>query len=148
MFKNFFNKIKETFRRSDITPDMYDDLEEALILADVSATTALMLVNNLRDEIKKNNIKDVDVAYSLLQNKVAEILCLNIKKLPSPASPAVILVVGVNGVGKTTSIAKLAALVKRKGHSVVMVAADTFRAAAIEQLELWGQRIGVEVIRH
>jgi fused signal recognition particle receptor len=148
MFKNFFNKIKETFRRSEITPDLYEDLEEALILADVSATTAMYLVNRLKEAIKKNNIKDVSQAYSILQNEVAEILRVNVKPLPAPASPSVILVVGVNGVGKTTSIAKLAALVKRKGHSVVMVAADTFRAAAIEQLELWGQRIGVEVIKH
>jgi fused signal recognition particle receptor len=148
MFKNFFNKIKETFRRSEITPDLYEDLEEALILADVSATTAMYLVNRLKEAIKKNNIKDVSQAYSILQNEVAEILRINVKPLPAPASPSVILVVGVNGVGKTTSIAKLAALVKRKGHSVVMVAADTFRAAAIEQLELWGQRIGVEVIKH
>ncbi|MEI6519820.1 MAG: signal recognition particle-docking protein FtsY [bacterium] len=148
MFKKFFNKIKETFRRSEITADLYDDLEEALILADVSATTAMALVSRLKDAIKKNGVKDVSQAYILLQNEVAEILQENVKPLPTPASPTVILVVGVNGVGKTTSIAKLAALVKRKGHSVVMVAADTFRAAAIEQLELWGQRIGVEVIRH
>ncbi len=148
MFKNFFNKIKETFRRSEITADLYDDLEEALILADVSASTAMTLVNRLREAVKKNGIKDVSQAYKLLQNEVADILRTNVKSLPPPASPSVILVVGVNGVGKTTSIAKLATLLKRKGHSVVMVAGDTFRAAAIEQLELWGQRIGVEVIKH
>ena len=149
MFKGFFNRVKEAFRRSEITEDLYEDLEESLILADVSVQTATELVEKLRAAVKKAGAKDVEQAYELLQGLVAEMLAANTHPIPQPAQrPAVILVVGVNGVGKTTTIAKIAALLKRQGHSVMMVAGDTFRAAAIEQLELWGQRIGVDVVRH
>lgn len=149
MFNNFFNRIRDTFRRSEITEDLYEDLEEALILADVSVTTAMELVEQLRERIKKTNAKDVERAYELLQGLVAEMLSTYARPLARPIQkPMVLLVVGVNGVGKTTTIAKLANHLKQQRFSVTMVAGDTFRAAAIEQLELWGQRIGVEVIRH
>jgi fused signal recognition particle receptor len=149
MFKGFFNRVKEAFRKSEITEELYDDLEESLILADVSVQTATELVAKLRDAVKRAGAKDVEQAYELLQGLVAEMLASHAHPIPSPAQrPAVVLVVGVNGVGKTTTIAKMAALLKRQGHSVLLAAGDTFRAAAIEQLELWGQRIGVEVVRH
>lgn len=148
MFKGFFDRIKETFRRSEITDDLYDDLEESLILADVSVQTATELVRKLRETIKRTGAKDVEKAYELLQGLVAEMLATNARPLAlADVHPTVLLIVGVNGVGKTTTIAKLAQLLKRQGHSVIMVAGDTFRAAAIEQLELWGQRLGVEVMR-
>lgn len=149
MFKSFFSRIKEAFRKSEITDDLYDDLEESLILADVSVTTSTELVEKLREAVRKNGVKDVDRAYELLQELIAEDLALHARPIVRPAQrPAVVLVVGVNGVGKTTTIAKLSYLLKAQGHSVLMAAADTFRAAAIEQLELWGNRIGVEVVRH
>jgi fused signal recognition particle receptor len=149
MFKNFINRIKETFRRSAITEDLYEDLEESLILADVSMHTSQELVEALRAAVQTHGVKDVPEAYALLQSQVAGLLSRNAHELTLPAQrPTVVLVVGVNGVGKTTSIGKLAALLKRQGHSVLLAAGDTFRAAAIEQLELWGQRIGVEVVRH
>ncbi|MHB9134637.1 MAG: signal recognition particle-docking protein FtsY [Armatimonadota bacterium] len=149
MFKGFFNRIKEAFRKSEITEELYEDLEESLILADVSVDTSMQLVEGLRAAVKKAGAKDVDVAYQLLQELIAGMLATHARPLPLPVEhPAVILVVGVNGVGKTTSIAKLANLLKRKGRSVLLAAGDTFRAAAIEQLELWGQRIGIDVVRH
>ena len=149
MFKGFFNRIKEAFRKSEITEELYEDLEESLILADVSVETATTLVRKLREAIKAAGAKDVTVAYASLQNIISEMLATNARPISLPHHhPTIILIVGVNGVGKTTSIAKIAALLKRKGQSVLMVAADTFRAAAIEQLELWGNRIGVDVIRH
>jgi len=149
MFKGFFNRIKEVFRKSEITEEMYDELEESLILADVSVTTSTELVQSLREAIRKNGVKDVDRAYEILQELIAERLALHARPIVRPAArPAVVLVVGVNGVGKTTTIAKLANLLKSQGHSVIMAAGDTFRAAAIEQLELWGNRTGIEVVRH
>ncbi len=149
MFKGFFDKVKEAFRKSEITEELYEDLEESLILADVSVGTATELVRRLREAVRQNGAKDVERAYAQLQALIAELLASHAHPLAVPAQrPAVILVVGVNGVGKTTSIAKLAALLKRQGQSVLLAAGDTFRAAAIEQLELWGQRIGVDVVRH
>lgn len=149
MFKGFFDRVKEAFRKSEITEELYDDLEESLILADVSVNTAMELVAGLRAAVKRTGAKDVDKAYELLQELIAEALATHARPLAHPVQrPAVVLVVGVNGVGKTTSIAKLAQLLKRQGQSVLLAAGDTFRAAAIEQLELWGQRIGVDVVRH
>jgi fused signal recognition particle receptor len=145
----FFDRIKETFRKSEITEDFYDDLEESLILADVSVGTATELVQQLRAAVKKSGAKDMEHAYELLQEIVAEMLDRHAHPLARAAQPpTVVLVVGANGAGKTTTIAKLAYLLKSHGHSVTLAAADTFRAAAIEQLELWGQRIGVDVVRH
>ncbi len=149
MFKGFFDRIKEAFRKSEITDELYEELEESLIMADVSVETASGLVEKLQETIRRNGVKDVDRAYALLQELIAEALALHAHPLAQPAQrPAVILVVGVNGVGKTTTIAKLAYLLKRQGHSVLLAAGDTFRAAAIDQLLLWGQRIGVDVVRH
>jgi len=149
MFKGFFEKVKEAFRRSEITDDLYEDLEESLILADVSVNTAMDLVARLRESVRRTGAKDVERAYVLLQELISATLATHAHPLSQPRQcPAVVLVVGVNGVGKTTTIAKLANLLKCQGHSVLLAAADTFRAAAIEQLELWGQRIGVDVVRH
>lgn len=149
MLKGFFDRIQYAFRRSEITEELYEDLEEALILADVSVDTAMKLGQSLREAVRKTGAKDVSRAYELLRELVAEMLATQARPLPLPTQrPTVILVVGVNGVGKTTTIAKLAYRLKGQGHSVSLAAADTFRAAAIEQLALWGQRVGVEVLRH
>ncbi|HEX2949266.1 MAG TPA: signal recognition particle-docking protein FtsY [Armatimonadota bacterium] len=149
MFKGFFDRVREAFRRSEITEDLYDDLEESLILADVSVQTSTELVEQLRQAVHTTSAKDVERAYELLQNLIADLLAGHAHPIVAPIQyPAVVLVVGVNGVGKTTTIAKLGALLKRQGKSVILAAGDTFRAAAIEQLELWGQRIGIEVISH
>ncbi len=149
MFRNFFDRVKEVFRKSEITEELYEELEESLILADVSVNTSTELVKSLREAIRKDGVKDVDRAYAMLQELIAQDLARNARPIARPTQrPAVVLMIGVNGVGKTTTIAKLAHLLKSQGHSVLMAAADTFRAAAIDQLELWSQRIGIEVVRH
>jgi len=149
MFKGFFDRVKEVFRRSEITEELYEDLADSLILADVSVQTANALVERLREAVRRTGAKDASRAYELLQGLIAELLAVHARPLAAPAqSPAVILIVGVNGVGKTTTIAKLAYWLKHRRRGVLIAAGDTYRAAAIEQLELWGQRIGVEVVRH
>ena len=149
MFKGFFDRVKDVFRRSEITEDLYEDLADSLILGDVSVHTANALVEQLREAVRRQGIKDISRAYAILQGLISEMLALHARPLAQPAQrPAVVLVVGVNGVGKTTSIAKLAHLLKRQRRSVLIAAGDTYRAAAIEQLELWGGRIGVDVVRH
>lgn len=149
MFKGFFDRIKDVFRRSEITDELYEDLADSLIMADVSVHTANVLVEQLREAVRKAGAKDVDKAYELLQGLIAEMLAHNARPLAQPAQkPGVVLVVGVNGVGKTTTIAKMANLLKSQRRPVIIAAGDTYRAAAIEQLELWGQRIGVDVVRH
>ena len=150
MFRNFFDRVKEVFRKSEITEELYEELEESLILADVSVNTSTELVKSLREAMRKNGVKDVDRAYAMLQELIAE---RSGPEMRGPSRgrrerPAVVLVVGVNGVGKPPPSPSWRNLLKSQGHSVLMVAADTFRAAAIEQLELWGQRIGIEVVRH
>ena len=149
MFKNFFDRVKDVFRRSEITEELYEDLADSLIMADVSVHTANVLVERLREAVRRAGAKDVEVAYTLLQGLIAEMLAQNARPLAQPTQkPGVVLVVGVNGVGKTTTIAKLANLLKSQRRPVIIAAGDTYRAAAIEQLELWGQRIGVDVVRH
>ena len=152
MFNNFISKIKEAFAASEISEDFYEELEEAFILSDVSVKTTTKVIDRLRAQIEAYNVKSTDRAYDLLHESLVEILSYNnttgFKKAQTFSELRVILVVGVNGVGKTTSIAKLANYYKNNGKSVVLVAGDTFRAAAVEQLQTWGERIGVNVVAH
>lgn len=132
-----------------IDEDLFEELEEILITADIGAQTTMEIVDDLRDRVKKNRITDPLDVKELLMKKLMEIL----EDLPNgdlqiEPSPAIILVVGVNGVGKTTSIGKMAYKFKSEGKKVLLAAGDTFRAAAIEQLDIWGVRVGVDVIKH
>ena len=129
---------------------MFDDLEEILVTADVGINTTMNIIDNLKLRVKEEKIKEPQAVKELLKQEIMEIMNnedgsnqLNIKP-----SPAVILVVGVNGVGKTTTIGKLAYNLKKEGNKVLIAAGDTFRAAAIEQLEEWGNRAGVDIIAH
>jgi len=148
--KNFVEKIDSIVTgRKVIDEDLYEELEEALIQADVGIDAALELVGNLRVEVKKRRLSNPEELYAVLKELIQAILgeetnALNI----TGACPAVIMVVGVNGVGKTTTIGKLAHYYKENGKSVLLSAADTFRAAAIDQLEIWGNRVGAAVIKH
>lgn len=148
--KNFVEKIDSIVTgRKIIDEELYEELEEALIQADVGIDAALELVENLRGEVKKRRIGDPEELRAVLKELIQEILgeetaAINIDS----EQPAVIMVVGVNGVGKTTTIGKLARYYKEQGKSVLLSAADTFRAAAIDQLEIWGNRVGVAVIKH
>ena len=148
--QNFVGKIDSIFTgRKVIDEELYEELEEALIQADVGIDTALELVENLRAEVKKRRISNPEDLYAVLKELIQDILgdttaAINLDS----AQPTVIMVVGVNGVGKTTTIGKLAHYYKDAGKSVLLSAADTFRAAAIDQLEIWGNRVGVSVIKH
>nr|WP_250227238.1 signal recognition particle-docking protein FtsY [Anaeropeptidivorans aminofermentans] len=130
-----------------IDDELFDELEEALILADIGVETSMSIIEELRTKAKKNRITDVESLKTLLIEEITEIL----KKDEEPlnlSSPSVMLVIGVNGVGKTTTIGKLTNKYKREGKKVVLAAADTFRAAAIDQLEIWANRNSVDIIKH
>ncbi len=130
----------------EITDDLYDDLEEALIMADVGVTTAVQVVEELRKRVEKNEVRNPKHAKMIIADIIADMLDGG-DDMGLITIPSVILMIGVNGVGKTTTIGKLAARFKAEGKKVLIGAADTFRAAAIEQLEVWANRAGVEIIK-
>ena len=131
----------------EITDDIYDDLEEALIMADVGVTTATKIIDELRDRVDRNEVRNPKHAKMVIADIIAGMLDGG-EDWGLVTIPSVILVIGVNGVGKTTTIGKMAAMYKSQGKKVILGAADTFRAAAIEQLQVWADRAGVEMIKH
>ncbi|MBR2142872.1 signal recognition particle-docking protein FtsY [Anaerovibrio sp.] len=134
---------------ADIDDDLLDELEEILIMADVGVNTTDRLMEAVRKGIKKKEINSPDDLKPFLQKNISELLTKDSSDINMAKSgPTVFLVIGVNGVGKTTIIGKLSAYYKSQGKSVMLAAADTFRAAAIDQLEIWGERTGAKVIRH
>jgi len=130
-----------------IDEELYDEITEILISADVGASTSEKIVENLRRQVREHHITDPGAIRGLLKNILAEMLSGG-EELHISTKPSVILVIGVNGVGKTTTIGKLAALFAAQGKKVLLGAADTFRAAAIEQLEVWAQRAGADMVKH
>lgn len=142
----FFQSIVNTLTNSQIDDDLYNDLEEQLILADVGPVCAVRLVDELRDEVEKKHLKTGEEALDALRGIICQELTPRYP-MELEGRPAVILVIGVNGVGKTTTIAKLAHLYKEQGKRVMLAAGDTFRAAASEQLELWADRAGVPLVQ-
>ena len=145
----FVERINDLFRAFvEVDEDMMDELEEILITADIGVEAAEMILDELRDRIAVNYITDPRVAreelFDILRGMIGEGEPIAEEK----GKMTVILVIGVNGVGKTTSIAKIANVMKKKRKKVLLAAADTFRAAAIDQLEVWAERVGVELIRH
>ena len=158
----FFDKLKQSLSKTKnsftekidsvlsafhkVDEDLMDELEEALICADVGAVTSMEIIDRLRDKVKEDRIDDV----SEVKNALAEIISdMMTKEIEQPSSAKeLILVIGVNGAGKTTSAAKLAYRFKEEGKSVLLAAADTFRAAAIDQLQVWADRCGVDLIKH
>ena len=139
------NNVFSNFRKVD--EELLEELEEALIMSDMGVETSTQIIKNLREKIKKEKIEDGEQVKEALREEIEKILekCDNSLKLET--KPSVILVVGVNGVGKTTSIGKMSARLARDGKKVIVAAADTFRAAAVEQLEIWAQRAGAEVVK-
>ena len=139
------NNVFSNFRKVD--EELLEELEEALIMSDMGVETSTQIISNLREKIKKEKIEESEQVKGALREEIEKILekCDNSLKLET--KPSVILVVGVNGVGKTTSIGKMAARLARDGKKVIVAAADTFRAAAVEQLEIWAQRAGAEVVK-
>lgn len=131
----------------EIDDDFYDELEEALILADLGVSTATKAVEQLRQEVRRRGLRSTDEAKEALREVLAKMMDVGSTELDLSNKPAVVLVIGVNGVGKTTTIGKLANLLKNDGKRVLLCAADTFRAAAADQLEIWAQRSGTQIVR-
>ncbi len=160
---SFFDKLKAglTKTRKGITEkidqvlvsfgkvddDLFDELEEVLITADLGIDTSLHIIEITKQKVKERKITDPLKIKELIKESLIEILGEDTPALAIEPSPAVIMVIGVNGVGKTTSIGKIADMLKKKGKKVILAAADTFRAAAIDQLQIWADRVGVELIK-
>ena len=159
----FFDKIKEGLAKtrdalsdslgsvftgfSEIDDDFYDELEESLILADLGVDTACKAVERLRKAVREKHLKTTEEARTALKEILVDMLNVGDTALNLSTTPSVVLVIGVNGVGKTTTIGKIATQLTRQGKKVLLVAADTFRAAAADQLEIWSQRSGAAIVR-
>ncbi len=147
--KGFVEKLFDSFTGKEIDDDLYDELEELLIQGDVGVNTAVDLVERLREREKRDKLKYADQLKDALVEEISEIMGDEVASFDlDPDGLNIILMVGVNGVGKTTSIGKLAHKLKQEGHKVILGAGDTFRAAAAEQLKVWGDRVGCDVISH
>ena len=135
--------------KKEITGELLDELEEILFTSDLGVETTQALIDILEDKVARKALKDPEKLKATLKEQILEFLSVPPaeRRAPKPGEPLVIMVVGVNGVGKTTTIGKAAALFKEEGKKVMLVAADTFRAAAIEQLEIWAQRVGAEFVK-
>lgn len=148
-----FGRIRDVFQRSRLDESIWEELEELLISGDVGVETSLDLVEDLRTRTRTESLQEPEQVFAALKEELVALLNStneNSNSQPTAAEtpPLVLLVVGVNGVGKTTSIAKLAYAYKQEGRQVLLAAADTFRAAAIDQLQIWGDRVGVDVVAH
>ncbi|MBR5228235.1 MAG: signal recognition particle-docking protein FtsY [Firmicutes bacterium] len=162
--KGFFAKLKEgltktkdgmvgkiediIFQRPKIDEDMLEELEEALILSDIGMDTTDNIISQLRKDIKTEKLAEPQQVKDHIKKIVSDLITREEGNQLSDKTPLIILMIGVNGAGKTTSMAKIAHMLKEQGKSVMFAAGDTFRAAAIEQLEIWGDRVGVPVIKH
>lgn len=164
MFGGFFEKLKQGLTKTkgnftdkisqmlklyvNIDEDLFEELEEILITSDIGVETSLEIIDRLREKIKEEKIKDPIEVKPCLKKVILEILGGESVSINPEKTPEILLIVGVNGVGKTTSIGKISAKLKKNGYKVLMAAADTFRAAAIDQLEVWSKRSGVDLVKH
>jgi fused signal recognition particle receptor len=148
--QSFLSKLTSLVAKNEVNEEFWSGLEETLIGADVGVETTMSLVDNLRGRVDKERVRDAARVEQMLKEELLAILQIPASKSPltNHQSPRVILVVGVNGAGKTTSIGKLTSYYKAQGKKVLLAAGDTFRAAAIDQLQIWGQRAGVDVVAH
>ncbi|MDN4166231.1 signal recognition particle-docking protein FtsY [Cytophagales bacterium LB-30] len=153
--ESFLSKIgKAVAGKSKVDEEVLDELEEILIGSDVGVQTTLKIIGRIEDRVARDKYLSSSELERILREEIASLLEENNSAdlsdfhIPTDKKPYVIMVVGVNGVGKTTTIGKLSAQLKKKGHSIVLGAADTFRAAAVDQLKLWGERVGVPVVAH
>lgn len=164
MFGGFFEKLKSGLSKTrsnftdrinlllgnylKIDEDLFDELEEILITADIGVDTSIYIIEKLKEKIKNEKIKEVSLVKDCLKSVIAEIMTVDKGEVLEKGRANIILVIGVNGAGKTTSIGKLSNKFKNQNLKVLLAAADTFRAAAIEQLEVWSKRSGVDLIKH
>ena len=155
--KNGLTKTRETIAKQvnnvfsvfvKVDDELFENLEEALIMADIGVETSTYIIEKLRDNVKHKHITDGNLVKEELKSIISEILSTLDTTVDTSTTPSVILVIGVNGVGKTTSIGKIASHYKSMGKKVLLAAADTFRAAAIDQLDIWAQRSGCDIIKH
>jgi fused signal recognition particle receptor len=159
----FFDKLKEGLSKTrkgitdkidqvlvsfgKVDEDLFEELEEVLVTADLGIDTSMRIIEDTRKKVKERRITDPAQIKSLIKETLVDMLGEETQKLDIEPSPAVIMVIGVNGVGKTTSIGKIANMLRKQGKKVILAAADTFRAAAIDQLEVWAKRADVEIIK-
>lgn len=151
--RGLFGSIRALFERADFDEELWDELEELLVAADTGLPTTTEILGRVRARVQREGVKRADAVRDVLQDELVTLLEESVREAPAwavadPPPTLVILVVGVNGAGKTTSIAKMANAFKQDGARVILGAADTFRAAAIDQLKHWGERAGVRVIAH
>ena len=139
------NDVFSNFRKVD--EDLLEELEEILIMSDIGVETSTKIINNLRNRVKKEKLSDENAVKQALKEEIKNILDEQENGLDLSKKPTVILVVGVNGVGKTTSIGKIANRIKKEGKEVIIAAADTFRAAAVEQVEIWAKRSNSKIVK-
>lgn len=160
----FFDKLKEGLQKTrkgitekidqmlvsfgKIDDDLFDELEEILITCDVGVETSTRIIEDMKKKVRERKITDASKVRELLKEELTEILGIDNSELKLDTQPSVIIVIGVNGVGKTTSIGKIAHSLKQRGKKVILAAGDTFRAAAIDQLNVWANRVGVDIIKH
>lgn len=143
----FTDRVNEVFKTAVyIDDDMYDDLEEVLVTSDIGVNTSMEIIEALREKIRKEKINEIEQVKPALKQVIADFM--TDEEVPELKTPTVILIIGVNGVGKTTSLGKLASKFKNEGKKVLIAAADTFRAAAIDQVQVWAQRSEVELVKH
>jgi fused signal recognition particle receptor len=145
---NWFSKAMHLFDRSTIDESIWEELEEVLIAADVGMETTEKLITRTKQRVKDQKLKDGDQVREALKNEMVAMLDLPTAATIPAAPPEVVMVIGVNGSGKTTSIAKLCYLAKSEGKTVLLAAGDTFRAAAIDQLKIWAERTGADIVAH
>lgn len=146
--KNITEKINDVLSNfKSVDEELFEELEEILITSDVGVSTTMQILENVRKSVKDQNIKDPAAVKDILRQEILNIMGESSNSI-GEKTPVVILVIGVNGVGKTTSIGKIASKLKKSGKKVMIAAADTFRAAAIDQLEVWAGRVGVDIIKH
>lgn len=148
--QNLNYKLQTVFKGTDINDDFYDELEEVLVTSDIGVDTVMNIIDNLKERLVRENILERKDAFPILKDEIKNIMNSSIESrdLELEPSPAILLVVGVNGVGKTTTIGKLSYQFRQEGKNVLIAAADTFRAAAIEQLKEWANRANVDIIAH
>lgn len=157
--RGFFQQITSLFEVDEITEDIWEDLETLMIQADIGVDTTVVVLDRLKERVATDRLKKPSAVYAALQDELVNVLLKPERDLQArnkgavpeaevETGPYVVLVVGVNGVGKTTTIAKLTKFYRDQGKSVVIGAGDTFRAAAIDQLQIWGERVGAPVIKH
>jgi fused signal recognition particle receptor len=146
--EGWFSKAMHLFDQASIDESIWTELEELLIAADVGMETTVKLIQHTKQRVKEDKLKDGNQVRDALKREMVNILSVPVQEPVVTSLPKVTLVIGVNGSGKTTSIAKLAFQAKNEGQTVVLAAADTFRAAAIDQLRTWAERIGVEIVAH